>query len=111
SKLPLEHVQAVIRLRTKYPMYSKYKIASILERDEDITLSPSAVGRIFVKHKLFFPNPVAAKGKRYRQAGVKQHLHPYYRSTKPGELIEADMKHLSFFGSRKYLFVGIDCVT
>lgn len=111
SKVPFEHLQAVIRLRTRYPAYSKYKIASILERDENISLSPSTVGRIFLKHHLFFPTPIPAKRQRYRRVVTKQHLHPYYRSTEPGELIEADMKHISFFGKRRYLFVGIDCVT
>lgn len=111
SKVPLEYIQTVVRLRKTYPMYSKYKITTLLERDEGIILSPSAVGRIFVKHGLFFSTPVAAKGKRYRQAAVKRRLHPYYRSKEPGELVEADMKHISFFGKRRYLFVGIDCVT
>lgn len=111
SKLPIEHVAAVIALRKKYPMYSKYKLAEILKRDKGICLSPSAVGRLFVKHHLFFPTPIPAKRQRYRRAIAKQRLEPYYRSTKPGELIEADMKHLTFFGNKKYLFVGIDCVT
>lgn len=111
SKLPMEHIQAVIAWRTRYPMYSKYKLAVLLEREEGITLSPSAIGRIFVRHHLFFPTPIAPKKKRYRSAIIKQRLHPYYRSIHPGELGEADMKHVSFFGLRRYFFVGIDCVS
>lgn len=111
SKVPMEEVDVVIRLRKEYPMYSKYKISELLRREHGILLSASTVGRLFTKHKLFFPTPIPAKRQRNRQAAVKQRLHPYYRSTKPGELIEADMKHLSFFGAKKYLFVGIDCVT
>lgn len=92
-------------------MYSKYKIAVLLEREEKIRLSPSSIGRIFVKHHLFFPTPIAPKKTRYRRAAVKQRLDPYFRSSRPGELAEADMKHLSFFGQRRYFFVGIDCVS
>ena len=109
SKVPIEYVQAVIRLRKQYPTYSKYKLATLLEA-KDIILSPSTIGRIFVKHKLFFPSPIAPKRVRYRRVVTKQRLSPYYRSKKPGELIEADMKHIAFFGP-KYFFVGIDCVT
>jgi hypothetical protein len=74
-------------------------------------MSPSAVGRIIKKYNLFFPSAIPAKKQRYRQANVKQRLDPYYRSKRPGELGEADMKHLSFFGTKRYFFVGIDCVS
>lgn len=111
SKVPLEHINAVISWRKALPMYSKYKIAVILEREEGIKLSPSAVGRIFNQYHLFFPSPIAAKKKRFRRVVTKQRLNPYYRSKLPGELGEADMKHVSFFGRRRYFFVGIDCVS
>lgn len=111
SQLPQEHVDAVIRWRTLYPQFSKYKLATILEREDRIFLSPSTIGRLLVKHKLFFPSPIAPKKTRYRRVVTKHQLHPYYRSKVPGELIEADMKHVSFFGQRRYFFVGIDCIT
>ena len=111
SKIPLKHIDAVIHWRKTYPMYSKYKISVLLKREEGITISPSTVGRIFVKYKLFFPTPIASKKKRYRRSILKQRLHPYYRSKQPGELAEVDMKHVCFFGQPRYFFVGIDCVS
>lgn len=111
SKIPLENIDRVIHWRKLYPVYSKYKIAVLLKREDNIKMSPSTVGRIFNQYKLFFPSAIPAKSQRYRQAAVKQRLQPYYRSKQPGELGEADMKHVSFFGRRRYFFVGIDCVS
>lgn len=111
SKVPLGHIDRVIHWRKLYPIYSKYKIAILLAREDNIKMSASTVGRIFNRHKLFFPSAIPAKRQRYRQAAVRQRLQPYYRSKQPGELGEADMKHVSFFGQRRYFFVGVDCVS
>lgn len=111
SKIPLRNIDRAIHWRKLYPMFSKYKIAILLDREDNIKMSPSTVGRIFKQYKLFFPSAIPAKNQRYRQAAVKQRLKPYYRSKQPGELGEADMKHVSFFGQRRYFFVGIDCVS
>jgi transposase InsO family protein len=111
SKIPLQYIDRTVYWRRLYPMYSKYKISVILQREDNIKMSPSTVGRVFVEHHLFFPTPITAKNKRYRRALTKQHLDPYYRSKQPGELVEVDMKHLSFFGTKKYIFAGIDCMT
>lgn len=111
SRIPLKHIDAVIHWRKAYPMYSKYKIAVLLKREESIVMSPSTISRIFKRYKLFFLTPVAAKKKRYRRSIARQQLHPYYRSHRPGELAEADMKHVCFFNQPRYFFVGIDCVS
>jgi len=111
SKIPLKHIDRVIHWRKLYPVYSKYKIAVLLEREDGIKMSPSTVGRIFKQYKLFFPGAIPAKRQRYRQVAARQLLPPYYRSKRPGELGEADMKHVSFFGTRRYFFAGIDCVS
>jgi putative transposase len=111
SAIPLEQINMVIKRRKENPQFSKYKIDEILKRDDGIFLSPSTVGRVILNHHLFFPCPIAPKGHRHRSAVAKQQLHPYYRSQKPGELIEADMKHICCFGTKRYLFAGIDCVT
>lgn len=110
SKIPLKHIDRVIHWRKLYPVYSKYKIAILLEREDGIKLSASTVGRIFKQYKLFFPSAIPAKKQRFRRV-AKQHLHPYFRSKHPGELGEVDMKHVSFFGQRRYFFAGIDCVS
>lgn len=111
SALPQATIDAVIRWRTKYPEFSKYKIATLLARENGIELSPSTIGRIFNRYHLFSPSPLKPKKHRHRASLAKQRLHPYYRSRLPGELVEADMKHVPFFGRTRYFFVGIDCVT
>ena len=111
SKIPMEQVSLVKNLRTRYPYYSKYKLAVILKRDHGVMLSPSTVGRIITKYDLFFKPKYPAKKKRYvaRRAIERKHLPVDYGIAKPGDLIESDMKHLPFLGKRRYAFVAIDC--
>jgi len=111
SKIPLKNIDRVIYWRKKYPVYSKYKVAVLLEREDGITMSPSAVGRTIKKYNLFFKSPIPKKKQRNRCAVARRLLHPYYRSKRPGELAEVDMKHVCFFNQPRYFFVGIDCVS
>ena len=112
SKIPRETIVLVKQLRTKYPYYSKYKLAVILKRDHTVDLSPSTVGRIIKKYNLFFKPKYPAKKKRYaaRRAIERKHLPADYGITQPGDLIESDTKHLPFLGKKRYAFVAIDCV-
>lgn len=112
SKLPTETVWLAKQLRTRYPYYSKYKLAVILRRDHGVVLSASTVGRIIKKYNLFFKPKYPAKKKRYasRKAIERKHLPPDYAIAHPGDLIESDTKHLPFLGKRRYAFVAIDCV-
>lgn len=109
SKVPREHVALVKRLRTKYPYYSKCKLAVIVKRDHAITLSPSTIGRIIKKHNLFFRPKYPSKKKRYAAIQRKRLPNDYPIQT-PGDLIESDMKHMPFLGRKRYAFVAIDCV-
>ena len=112
SKIPRATVVLVKQLRTKYPYYSKYKLAVILKRDHGVMLSPSTVGRIITKYNLFFKPKYPAKKKRYaaRRAIERKHLPVGYGIDQPGDLIESDTKHLPFLGKKRYAFVAIDCV-
>lgn len=112
SKIPLETILAVKKLRTLYPYYSKYKLAVILKRDQGIILSASTVGRIIKKHNLFFKTKYPSQKKRYasKQAIERLHLPRDYVIKMPGDLIESDTKHLPFLGKKRYAFVAIDCV-
>lgn len=112
SKVPLETILLVKKLRTKHPYYSKYKIAVILRRDHAVTLSASTVGRIIKKHNLFFKTPYPSKKKRYasKKSIERKHLPHDYSLAKPGDLIESDTKHIPFLGKKRYAFVAIDCV-
>jgi transposase len=112
SRIPPEHLFRVKKLRTRYPYYSKYKLAVILRRDYGIMLSASTVGRIIKKYDLFFKPKYPAKKKRHasRIAIERLHLPATHAIRLPGDLIESDMKHMPFLGKKRYAFVAIDCI-
>jgi len=106
SKIPIEWINQTIFLRKKYPYYSKYKLAIILKRDFDITLSPSSISRIITRHKLFLEPVYPSKKVRYQRARIPKN----FVIEKPGDLIQRDTKHLPFLGTTRYCFVAIDCI-
>ncbi len=111
SRIPRETVVLVKQLRTRYPYYSKYKLAVILRRDHGVTISSSTAGRLIKKYQLFFKSPYPSKKKRYAAHAIeRKHLPRDYAITKPGDLVESDTKHLPFLGRKRYAFVAVDCV-
>ena len=111
SQVPRETIVLVRQLRTRYPYYSKYKLAVILGRDHGITLSASTVGRLIKQYQLFFKSPYPPKKKRYAAAAAQRaHLPAEYAIREPGDLVESDTKHLPFLGAKRYAFVAVDCV-
>lgn len=105
SKIPIEWISTAILLRKRYPYYSKFKLSVMLERDYNIKLSPSSIGRIIKRHNLF-PQPVyASKKVRYRRARLPKE----FTIAEPGDLVQRDTKHIPFLGKRRYCFVAIDC--
>jgi transposase InsO family protein len=106
---PLQEVDLIRSLRRANPEYSKYKLSVILERDYEVTLSPSTIGRTIKKYDLFFERPVKPKGFRYRR--VRKRLPKELRGVVPGELVEVDVKHLPLLGDKRYAFVTIDRAT
>lgn len=105
SKIPPNWTDQVIGLRRHYPYYSKYKLAVILKRDKQINLSPSSVGRIIKKYKLFLPAPYPSKKIRYSRNRKPKD----FKIKEPGDLIQVDVKYLPFLGTTRYCFVAIDC--
>lgn len=106
--ISLSSINLVRSLRRENPEYSKYKLATILRRDHDIIISASTVGRIITRYNLFYAPPIKQKGHPDR---IKRRRKPVDLSVKsPGELIEADVKHLPMLGSKRYGFVSIDVV-
>ena len=104
-------IDAVRVLRKANPEYSKYKLEVILKRDYGYQVSASTIGRIIRKYDLFFESPVKPK----RHPGRRKHLgtrKPYgLTATKPGQLIEVDVKHMPGLGNKRYGFCAIDPVT
>jgi transposase InsO family protein len=106
---PTPHVDLIRTLRRAHPEYSKYKLRVILERDHDVTISHSTIGRVIKRFQLFFERPVKPKGVRYRVA--RKRLPKELKGTRPGELVEVDVKHIPLFGDKRYAFVTIDRAT
>jgi transposase InsO family protein len=109
SNIPLEHIDLVRKLRKRYPYFSKYKIKVILSREYNIELSASTVGRIIKKYDLFFTLTYPSKKQRHKQA--RNRLPKDFRIAEPGDLVQSDVKHIPFFGSKRYLYVITDCLT
>ena len=110
SSLPQSTVDKVIALRKEFPAWSKYKLAVLLEGRHGIRLSPSTLGRIFKKYRLFLPKQ-RKKGLR-RLKRKRERPSKALRKAFPGSLVQIDTKHLRFSdGSRAYQFTAIDTCT
>lgn len=90
----LEEIEAVRRVRRKYPRWGKDKLSVVLERDEHISISVTRVGRIlsYLKGRGVIVEPEQrAKGKR---RGCKRpyatRYDPSYKVQAPGDLVEVD---------------------
>jgi hypothetical protein len=112
SKIPLQTITAVVKLREKYPTWSKYKIGAYL-RQRGTILSDSSIGRI-LKSKNKINSHVSRKKKRiYKRSKKRVRINGEIFILKhPGDLIQIDVKHLYYpWGDKAYQFTAIDCVT
>lgn len=109
SNIPIEYIDLVCALRKLNPYFSKYKLQVILLRDYDIRLSCSTIGRIINKYQLFLRPKYKSKKERYRAA--RKRLPKDFKAIYPGDLVQADTKHVSFFGPKRYFYVIVDCLT
>lgn len=109
SKIPLEHIDLVCTLRKLNPCFSKYKLKILLKRDYDIELSCSSIGRLITKYQLFFKPKYKPKKERY--VHTREKLPKGFKLLNPGDLVQADTKHISFFGPKRYFYVITDCLT
>lgn len=106
---PTPVVDLVRSLRRANPELSKYKLAVILRRDHGYILSASSVGRIIKKYNLFFTPPIQRKGHPGRRSSIARIRKPANLVvTKPGELVEIDVKHLPSVNEKRYGFVTLD---
>lgn len=99
----------IIRIRKKYPVWSKYKIKVLLEK-QGIKVSASTVGRI-LKRRGLIDKKLSRKRKRAGLYPKKR----YPRGLKialPGDLIQMDTKHIMLVGGKRfYQFTAIDVLT
>ncbi len=109
---PLPVVDAIRGLRKANPEFSKYKLAVILKRDYGYQASASTVGRVISRYNLFFTPPVQRKGHPGRRQSISRIRKPKdLVPTKPGELVEFDVKHLPNLNEKRYGFVTLDVVS
>ncbi len=109
---PLLVVDLIKQLRKANPEYSKYKLQVILKRDYGYRLSASTVGRIISRYNLFFAPPIKQKGHPGRRQSVIRIRKPKdFIVTRPGQLVEVDVKHLPNTGVKRYAFVAIDVIS
>lgn len=109
---PRPVIAAVRTLRKANPEYSKYKLATILKRDFGYSLSASSVGRVISRYNLFFAPSVKPKGHPHRLVHLQKQRKPKaLKPTKPGQLLEVDVKHLPSVDAKRYAFVAIDVVS
>lgn len=108
---PLIHQDVVCKLRRANPEYSKYKLAVICQRDYGITVSASTVGRIIHRKHLFFTPSVKPKGHPQRAKAARLRKPPDWTTSRLGDLVEVDVKHLPCLGNKRYGFVAIDVAT
>lgn len=109
---PRPVIDLVKQLRKANPEYSKYKLQVILKRDYGYSLSVSSVGRIISRYQLFFAPTVKPKRHPHRLASLRRLRKPKgLQVTRPGQLLEVDVKHLPGIGVKRYGFVAIDVIS
>jgi transposase InsO family protein len=109
---PILVVDAVRALRKANPEYSKYKLAVILKRDYGYLVSASTIGRVIRRYNLYFSPPVRPKSHPYRRTSIQRLRKPSsLKPSRPGDLIEVDVKHLPHLGNKYYGFVAIDVIS
>jgi len=96
----------LVELRKEYPAWSKYKIASILNK-EGFSVSASTVGRV-LKRKGLINGRISQKRRRSARR-PKARFPRGMRINAEGQLIQMDVKHIMLVGGRRfYQFTAID---
>lgn len=105
-----ETVMHICMIRRQYPMWSKYKIRELLERDYGVIISASTVGRVLRRRGLI--------DRKKSQKRRKAALHPKRRFPRgfaishAGDMVQMDTKHIMLIGGKKlYQFTAIDVLT
>ncbi len=106
---PWEVTSRIVDLRKEYPTWSKYKLKVLLKR-EGTVVSESTIARVF-RRKNLIDKKVSRK--RRRAALRPKARFPRGMSiSKPGDLIQIDVKHINLVGGKKhYQFTAIDVLT
>jgi len=105
-----ELIMQVVKIRKQYPVWSKYKIRKILERDYGIKTSASTVGKILKRRGLIDKK----KSAKRRKAALRPKLRfpRGLRVSEAGDMIQMDTKYINLPAGRKlYQFTAIDVLS
>lgn len=103
-------INEIVKLRKKYPAWSKYKIARILERDKKIVVPASTVGRVLKKKGLI--NEKKSKKRSKAARNPRKRFPKGFKVHAEGDMIQMDTKYVTLVGGRKiYQFTAIDVLT
>ncbi len=106
---PWQTVSRIVELRKEYPTWSKYKLKVLLKR-EGITVSESTVGRVLKRKSMI--NERTSKKRKRAALRPKARFPKGMRISRPGDLIQIDVKHIMLVGGRKfYQFTAIDVLS
>lgn len=111
--MPTTSTEAIVyicKIRRQYPAWSKYKIREILERDHNIVVSSSTVGRVLKRRGLI--NKKKSEKRRRAALGPKRRFPRGFSISQAGDMIQMDTKYIMLPGGRKlYQFTAIDVLT
>jgi len=104
---PLKLQDQIVKFRTAYPCWSKYKLAKMI----DYQASASTIGRILNDRGLI--NKQTSRKRTKAARSPKKRFPRDILINMPGKLIQIDTKHLpKFLGTKKmYQFTAIDVLT
>lgn len=102
-------VDEIVKIRNRYPVWSKYKIKAILKR-KNIIISASTIGRILKKKGLIDKR---VSHKRYKAAKNPKKRYPRgLRINCEGDMVQIDTKFVTMLGGRMiYQFTAIDVLS
>jgi len=103
-----EIVNEIVKTRTEYPAWSKWKIQSILKR-KNMIVSASTVGRI-LKRKCLIDKKVSKK-KSKAAKNPKQRYPRGFRIICAGDMVQIDTKFVTMQNRMIYQFTAIDVLT
>lgn len=102
-------VDEIVKIRTEYPAWSKYKIQSMLKR-KNMIVSTSTVGRILKRKNLI--NKKISRKKSKAAKSPKMRYPRGFRIISAGDMIQIDTKFVTLLCGRIiYQFTAIDVLT
>ena len=98
----------IIKIKKKYPTWSKEKIAMYLKIEKGIEISPSTVYRVLKETNLIERMKLLKRQKKKMKNINRKRVRKGLEATFPGEVVQIDTKHLTQKGKTYYQFTIVD---